>query len=137
MTLTTGTDWVSVHSFSLAWEALRFMRPLATTKPTTSKAATPAMARPRPRLRGAAREDSGGMGNSRSAAGRDGLGMVPVNDAEDDGNEDERGDRRKNQPTDDGATERRVLLATLAQAERHGGHADDHGERRHQHRAEA
>src|SRR5258707_4104457 len=131
MTLTVGTDWVSVHSFSLAWLALRFMRPLATTKPTTRRAAMPAMARPRPRLRGVAGEDSGGMGNSRSAGGRDRLGVVPVNDAEDDGNEDERGDRREDQAADDGAAERRVLLAALAQAQCHGRHADDHGERRH------
>src|SRR5258707_308409 len=113
------------------------VRSPTTTTPNTRRAAMPAMARPRPRLRGAAGEDSGGMGNSRRAGGRDRLGVVPVNDAEDDGNEDERGDRRKNQATDDGSPERCVLLAALAQAQRHGGHADDHGERGHQHRAEA
>ena len=52
--------------------------------------------------------DSGGAGCHR-------LAVVPVNDAEDDGNEDERGDRRKNQATDHGAAKRRVLLAALAE----------------------
>ena len=38
---------------------------------------------------------------------------------------------------DDGATERRVLLAAVAEAEGHGDHADDHGEGGHEDRAEA
>ena len=38
---------------------------------------------------------------------------------------------------DHGAAERRVLFAAVAQTKRHRRHADDHGQRRHQHRAEA
>src|SRR6267378_6525231 len=138
MTLTTGTDWVSVHSLSLAWLTLRFQRPLATTRTTTRKPARPAMARPRRGgLRGVPGGDSGDMRNSGGASGRDCLAMVPVNDAEHDRHEDERGDRRKNQAADDGAAERRVLLAALAQAQRHRRHADDHGKRGHENRPEA
>ena len=33
--------------------------------------------------------------------------------------------------------ERSVLLAAFAQSERHGEHADDHGKRRHEHRAQS
>src|SRR5213076_1193039 len=36
---------------------------------------------------------------------------------------------------DHGAAERRVLLAALAQPQRHGHHPDDHRQGRHQHRA--
>ncbi len=37
----------------------------------------------------------------------------------------------------DRAAQRRVLLAAFAEAQAHGQHADDHGQRRHQHRADA
>ncbi len=36
------------------------------------------------------------------------------------------------QTADNGAAERRVLFATFAEPERHGNHADDHGQGRHQ-----
>ena len=57
--------------------------------------------------------------------------------AEHDGNEHQCRNRRKNQAADDGAAERRVLLAALAEPERHRRHADDHGQRRHQDGPEA
>ena len=41
------------------------------------------------------------------------------------------------EPADDRAPERRVLLAALAQPQRHRDHADDHGQRGHQHGTEA
>ena len=41
------------------------------------------------------------------------------------------------QAADDGAAERRVLLAAFAEAERHRQHADDHRQRGHEHRPEA
>ncbi len=41
------------------------------------------------------------------------------------------------EPADHGAPERSVLLAALAQTERHGQHADDHGEARSSARVEA
>ena len=44
------------------------------------------------------------------------------------GHKDEGGDRREGKSTDDGTAERGVLLAAIAEAERHGNHADDHGE---------
>jgi hypothetical protein len=52
-------------------------------------------------------------------------------------NEHQRGDGGEDQAADHGAAERRVLLAALAEAQRHRRHADDHRQRRHQHRAEA
>jgi hypothetical protein len=60
-----------------------------------------------------------------------------VDERENRGHEEQGRSCREAQTTDDGTTERRVLLATLAQAQSHRHHADDHGERRHQHRAEA
>ena len=51
--------------------------------------------------------------------------------SKDRGHEDESGDGGESKATDDGAAEGRVLLATIAYTERHGNHADDHGEGRH------
>ena len=52
----------------------------------------------------------------------------PCSRGEDRGNEDQGGDGGEEQAADDGAAEGRVLLAAFACAERHGDHADDHGE---------
>src|SRR5438094_460416 len=41
------------------------------------------------------------------------------------------------QTTDDGPSERRVLLAAVTHPKRHGNHADDHGEGGHEHGAKA
>ena len=60
-----------------------------------------------------------------------------MHNAEECGNEEERGHGGKDQSADDGAAQRRVLLAAFAQPKRHRHHADDHGQRGHQHRAEA
>src|SRR5687768_14719998 len=62
--------------------------------------------------------------------------VITVHDAEDDRNKNERGDRGEDQSTDHGTTQRRVLLTAIAEAQRHRRHADDHGQRRHQHGAE-
>ena len=45
--------------------------------------------------------------------------------------------RSRRSGADHGAAERRVLLGAFADAERHRDHADDHRQRRHQHRADA
>src|SRR6202011_871184 len=68
---------------------------------------------------------------------RDGATVLAVYDAEDNRHEDQRGHGCERQPADDRATERRVLLAAFAQAQRHRRHADDHAERGHQYRTEA
>ena len=60
-----------------------------------------------------------------------------MKEAEDDGDEHQRRNGREDKAADDGAAERRILFATLAKAERHRQHADDHRKRRHQHRPEA
>src|SRR5579863_709985 len=61
---------------------------------------------------------------------------VAVKNAEDDRYEYQRRHCSKNEAADNGAAKRRVLLAAFAEPERHRRHADNHGERRHQHRAE-
>src|SRR6185437_6322400 len=64
--------------------------------------------------------------------------LVPsMGQAEYDRHEHESCDGSKYQAANNSAPERRVLLAAFAEAERHRRHADDHGERGHQHRAEA
>ena len=60
-----------------------------------------------------------------------------VQQREQGGNEDQRGDRRQHQPADHRPAERRILFAALAKTQRHRDHADDHRERGHQHRTEA
>ena len=55
----------------------------------------------------------------------------------DDGHKQERCHGCHEETADDGAPQGGVLLAALAQAERHGEHADDHGEGRHEHGAKA
>src|SRR6202000_3230467 len=104
---------------------------------------TPAIARPR-RETFFCGGDTGSddMGNSmgiggpaRSLLGR--LSMLAVDDTEYDGHEYKRSNSRKTQATNDRAAKWRVLLATLAQAERHRQHADDHRQRGHEHRPEA
>src|ERR687888_2127681 len=57
----------------------------------------------------------------------------PAQEAVDDRDEEQRGERRHRESADHGAAQRRVLLAALAEPERHRQHADDHGQRGHQH----
>src|ERR1700739_847332 len=76
-------------------------------------------------------EEDGVSGGMRFSEG-DGKGRrlrSSVEDAEDHRDEHQRRTCSKNQATDDGAAERRVLLAAVAEAERGRRHADDHGER--------
>src|SRR5579859_6246383 len=51
--------------------------------------------------------------------------------------EEQCGNRGKQEAADHRAAERRVLFGPFAQAERHGDHADDHRQCRHQYRAYA
>src|SRR5437867_8086553 len=60
----------------------------------------------------------------------------PVQQGEHRRDEHEGGDGGAQEATDDGPAQRRVLLATFTEPERHGHHADDHGERGHQDGAE-
>src|SRR5208282_1738978 len=64
----------------------------------------------------------------RSVADR-GFRFRTMHQGEDDGNEQQRRAGCEDQAADDGASERRVLLAAFAQTERHRRHADDHGKR--------
>src|SRR5438093_3090259 len=54
---------------------------------------------------------------------------TPAEDAVDQRNEEQRGEGRHHETADHRAAQGRVLLAALAQAERHRQHPDDHGER--------
>src|SRR5580700_1251872 len=53
------------------------------------------------------------------------------------GHKKQRSKSGEEQTADDGAAQRSVLLAALAQADRHRNHADDHGQRGHDDRAHA
>src|SRR5215470_10817937 len=61
---------------------------------------------------------------------RHGAMPAPMEQAEHGGNEDQSGDGGAEKTANDRAAERRVLLAAVTQAEGHGNHADDHGQRR-------
>src|SRR5260370_27473963 len=60
---------------------------------------------------------------------------LPPEQAVDDGHDEERGDGGDGQAADHRSAGGRVLLASLAESEGHGKHADDHGERGHEHGA--
>src|SRR5260221_7053571 len=112
--------------------------PLLTTKPRPRTTATPAITNPRRDsllvVVGVSCGMDGSVGGRRFILG---VPASPMDDAEHHGNEDQRSDGSKNQAANDGTPERRVLLAALAQPERHRRHSDDHGKGGHQHRAEA
>src|SRR5438445_10833166 len=77
---------------------------------------------------------------SRSCAqllGEFGHRLLAAEHAVDHGHEDERGDGREHEAADDDAAEGRVLLAALAETERHRQHAENHREGGHDDRAEA
>src|SRR5713226_9679287 len=60
-------------------------------------------------------------------------GIAPsVKQTEDGRHKDQSGHSGAQQATNDGAPERRILLAPLAQPEGHGNHADDHGQSGHE-----
>ena len=61
------------------------------------------------------------------------VSFASMRDAEQRGHEQQRREGREKQAADDGAAERRILSGL----DRHRRHADDHRERRHQHRPEA
>src|SRR5436190_7190446 len=98
MTATTGIDWRVVTSLRRASLALRLQTPLTTTTVATSAAATPATTSPRRETLPAGGEDSGDMRYS-VIIGRHsrGLALVPVNDAEHDGDENQCGDGGEDQ----------------------------------------
>ena len=51
----------------------------------------------------------------------------PVNNRKDARHEEKRGEGSDQQPADDGAAERSVLLAAFTETDGHGHHANDHG----------
>src|ERR1700741_2537671 len=60
-----------------------------------------------------------------------------VQQAENGGNEEQRAEGRDQQTADDRAPERSILLAAVAQGERHRQHADDHCQSGHEYRTKA
>src|SRR4051794_21238188 len=127
-TATEGIACASVHSLSFVLESSRARMPVATISPAPIKAATP--------NRPSFRRETGGLGSVGMRHLRCGGGfgaLFLVYHTEHHGNKHQGGDGGEDQPADHGAPERRVLLATLAQTQRHRRHADNHGKRRHQH----
>src|SRR5882724_2908873 len=131
-TATLGTAWLSVHSFSLEPDSSRARIPVATMRPAPISATT--ANRPSFRRDTGGRGSVGGMRLLRWGVGGDALLLVYHTKYH--GNKHQGCDGREDQAADHGPSERRVLFAALAEAQRHRRHADDHGERRHQHRAE-
>ena len=65
------------------------------------------------------------------------LWVAPMEQAEHHGHEEERCQCGDHQATDHRAAQGGVLLTSFTQSQRHREHADDHGQRRHEHRAQA
>ena len=65
------------------------------------------------------------------------AGAAAMQQREDRGYKEERGDGGEAESADDGAAERGVLLAAFSRAQSHGHHADDHRQSGHADRAEA
>src|ERR1700682_5970291 len=131
-TATVGIAWLSVHSRSFALESSRARMPVT----TTITAAMPATAPKMPNFRRETGElCSVGMWRLQWGGG---FGVVPlVYHTKNHGNKHQGGNRREDKPPDHGTSERRVLFAALAKAERHRRHADNHRQRGHQNGAEA
>src|ERR1700682_4764238 len=131
-TATVGIAWLSVHSRSLALLSSRALMPVTTTSTAAIMATAPKM----PNFRRETGEFcSVGMRHLRCDGG---FGvLLPVYHTKNHGNKHQRGDGCEYKPADHRTSERRILFAALAKAERHRRHADDHRERRHQHRTKA
>src|SRR5882672_8771757 len=131
-TATVGIAWLSVHSRNFAPESSRARMPVTTTSSAATTATTPKI----PNFR----RETGGLcsvGMRRLRCGGCFGALLLVYHTKNHGNKHQGSDGCEDQPADHGASERRVLLAALAKTERHRRHADDHRQRRHQHRAEA
>src|SRR5664279_6371530 len=123
-TATVGTAWLSVHSRKRAPESSRARIPFA----TTSNAATPATIPKMPSFR----RETGELCSVGMLRLRDGGGfgaLFLVYHTKNHGNKHQRRDGGEDQPPDHRAAERGVLLAALAQGQRHRRHADDHRQR--------
>src|SRR3954470_8151650 len=131
-TATVGTAWLSVHSRSLEPCSSRARMPVATIRPAPISATTPKM--PSFRRDTGGRCSGGGMRGLQGGVSGDALLLVYHTKYH--GNKHQGRDGGEDQPADHGPPERGVLLAALAEPQRHRRHADDHRQRRHQHRAE-
>src|SRR6476620_8254304 len=105
ITATVGTDWSLVTALSWAAMALRFFTKSTATTVTSTTAIMPVSASPR-RETLPVGGGSGDMRNSVTTVRRlRRLAVVAVDDAEDDGNEDQGGDGGEDQAADHGAAE--------------------------------
>src|SRR5207245_9823047 len=129
MTVTTGCAFAAVHWLRCLPFAAREAMPPPTTRTAMATPARAAMRSPRRETVGTT--GSGDMRLSNDRGRRDVATVLTVDEAEDNGNEDQRGDGCARQPADDRATERRGLLPAFAQAQRQRRHAADHRQRRH------
>src|SRR3981081_985491 len=113
-TATVGTAWLSVHSRKRALESSRARMPVTTTRRAAITATTAKM----PNFRRETGElCSLGMRRLRWGGGFGAL--LLVYHTENHGNKHQRSYGGEDQPSDPGASERCVLLAALAEAERH------------------
>src|ERR1700732_3881238 len=130
-TATVGTAWSSVHSRKRAPESSRARMPVTTTR----TAAMPATTAKMPNFRRETGEFCSVGMRSLRCGGSFGA-LLLVYHTKNHGDEHQGSHRGEYQPSNHGTSERGVLFAALAKRPRHRRHADDHRQRRHQHRAE-
>src|SRR5262245_23049456 len=116
-TTTVGTEATSARSRRRAASDERVAMPITTTTIAMSAISPPATCSGR--REGAEAAGSGCMELSSGRVRRGALAVACMDQAEHDGNEKQRSDRREDEAADHGAAERGVLLATFAEAERH------------------
>src|ERR1700722_8312837 len=131
-TATVGIAWSSVHSRSRAPESSRARIPVTTTR----TAAMPARSAKMPNFRRETGELCS-VGMYRLRCGGSLGALFLVYHTKNHGNEHQGSYRSEYQPSDHRAPQGGVLLAALAQPQRHRRRTDDHRQRGHQHRAEA
>src|SRR6266540_4290591 len=151
-----GRPW----AFAVSARATRWRSLPSTPTPSRATAAMPRLTRiRRAPERGFAASVSGASGRYGTSFGSSSssltFSMIPsfpyeaacsgllgprrgaAEEAVDRGNEEEGGGGRDQKPADDRAAQGGVLLPSLAEAERHGQHADQHRGRGHEHGAQA
>src|SRR5207237_7112079 len=112
VTVTTGWAFAAVHWLRRLLFAAREAMPPPTTRTAMATPARAAMRSPRRETVGTT--GSGDMRLSDDRGRRDVATVLTVDEAEDNGNEEQRGDGCARQPDDERDADRRVVLPTLA-----------------------
>src|SRR6267142_3057022 len=127
MTYTFGAVVSTFCAAVASWRSLRSRGTMPTTRSTTKTLRTPRPTKTIVRVRAA----RGGC-SLVSMLVTNVRGGCAAQQAVGQRDEDQRVERRHQQPADDGPAERRVLLAALAQAQAHRQHAQQHRQCRHE-----